>query len=137
MVSASEFSTRLDSAHICFSWGEQDATLGFPLLRRDTVIIATLNEETFNGGWLTVSEVYSIIVMSGECGSTQAGVVLEEDPRATSGLTGSRRRVTGTWHEHLKAQSLPSVVHFTWATATSTSPHLLIAPLPVRLLGPF
>ena len=42
--------------------------LGFPLLSRDTMSMATLRKEIINLGWLTVSQVKSIIFMVGHDG---------------------------------------------------------------------
>jgi hypothetical protein len=44
----------------------------------DTMTKATVVRRTFNRGWLTGSEVQSIIIKVGEHGSIQAGMAQEE-----------------------------------------------------------
>ena len=46
--------------------------------------MATLVNEAFNWGWLTVSEVQSCHCHGGEPGSMQADMVLEKELKATS-----------------------------------------------------
>ena len=51
-------------------------SVGFPLLWRDTMTKTTLQRTTFNWGWLTGSEVQSLIIMSGSKASKPIPTVM-------------------------------------------------------------
>ena len=72
--------------------------LGVLPLRTDTMTKATLTRTAFNWGWLTESEVQSIISSRQEHGSIQAGMVqadlrvLHLHPKAASRILPSRQQ---------------------------------------------
>ena len=86
-------------------------------------------------GWLTISEVQSVIIMAGH-GSMQADMVLEKELRVLRFDPQEAGSDPCHWAqlEHRRPQNLPPTVTYFLkhkAIPTPTKSHLLIVPLPM------
>jgi hypothetical protein len=97
--------------------------LRFSLLWTDTMTKATLKRTTFNQGWLTGSEIQSIIIMAGSMAAIQTDIVLQKELRAHLYPKKARNRLSPMWLGGGSQKPTLTVTHFLQQGHTSWRCH--------------